>query len=128
MADDYNLADELAYIASHPRLFTKIEMVAIMKNAEETIRKLRADYADLRAEIGTTLVAFEELQLELSRAIIIKKNRSTHERRNTSRRPIRTGSQPIIVNGGANPGHWGGVKAGQSAAEAAREARLSNAP
>ena len=34
----------------------------------------------------------------------------------------------LAVNGGANPGHWGGVKAGQSAAEAAREARFSIAP
>ena len=42
---------------------------------------------------------------------------------------IGTGNMAKGVNGGRNPGHWGGVKPGQlGSTEAAREARLSIAP
>lgn len=48
MPDDPDIADELAYMAEHPTLFTKAEMAAMMKAAAARLRANREALAKVR--------------------------------------------------------------------------------
>ena len=48
MPDDPDIADELAYMAEHPTLFTKAEMAAMMKAAAARLRANKEALAKVR--------------------------------------------------------------------------------
>jgi len=50
MTDKPNIADELAYMAAHPELFTKKEMAAMIAEAASVIETLRT-LVGIRQEI-----------------------------------------------------------------------------
>lgn len=51
MPDDPDIADELAYMAEHPTLFTKAEMAAMMKAAAAKLRANKEALAKVRGGI-----------------------------------------------------------------------------